>query len=119
MNYYIPAVLESPYAGDIDRNVRYARACMHDMIVNYGEAPFASHLLYTQDGVLKDEIPEERTMGIEAGFAFRGVCHKSVFYIDFGMSSGMEYGLENAEKSGKVYEFRHLPDNLMEWVQQL
>lgn len=44
-------VLESPYAGkdkeEVERNTRYARACVRDCII-HGDAPFASHLLYTQ-----------------------------------------------------------------------
>ena len=31
-------VLESPYAGDVARNVRYARACLRDSLLR-GEAP--------------------------------------------------------------------------------
>lgn len=114
MNNFIPTVLESPYAGDIEKNVKYAQLCMHDMIVNHGEAPFASHLLYTQENVLKDEDPEERILGINAGFAFRDVCKKSVFYVDLGVSRGMELGVEDAEKKGRSIKFRHLPNELME-----
>lgn len=43
-------VLESPYAGDIERNTNYARDCMRDSILR-GEAPIASHLIYTQAGI--------------------------------------------------------------------
>ena len=52
-------IIESPYAGDIEKNVEYARACVRDSL-SRGEAPIASHLLYTQPGILKDEIPSER-----------------------------------------------------------
>ena len=38
-------LLESPYAGYVERNLAYARACMRDCLLR-GEAPFASHLLY-------------------------------------------------------------------------
>lgn len=40
-------ILESPYAGNIEKNVAYARACVRDSL-SRGEAPIASHLLYTQ-----------------------------------------------------------------------
>ncbi len=46
-------ILESPYGGtpeEVERNVKYARACLRDCLLR-GEAPFASHLLYTQPGV--------------------------------------------------------------------
>lgn len=55
----ILVLLESPYAGNVELNVTYARACMRDCLKR-GEAPFASHLLYTQPGVLDDLVPNER-----------------------------------------------------------
>jgi hypothetical protein len=83
-------ILESPYAGFIQRNVDYARKCVKDCL-NKGESPIASHLLLTQDGILDDNIPKERQLGIDAGLAWKKVADKQVFYIDFGMSSGMKY----------------------------
>ncbi|WP_456298617.1 DUF7768 domain-containing protein [Brevibacterium antiquum] len=44
-------VLESPFAGDTPTNLAYARAAMHDSLMR-GEAPFASHMLYTQSRTL-------------------------------------------------------------------
>ena len=35
-------IVESPFAGDTERNIRYARACLADCL-RRGEAPFASH----------------------------------------------------------------------------
>jgi len=61
-----------------------------------GEAPIASHLLYTQEGILKDEIPEERQWGIDAGLAWKEVAEKHVFYVDYGYSRGMEYAKQYA-----------------------
>ena len=82
-------IIESPYAGNIELNLRYLRACMHDAIVNHGEAPFASHGLYTQPGVLRDEDPEERNLGIACGFAWRNIADATIVYIDLGISRGM------------------------------
>lgn len=87
-------VIESPYAGDVERNLAYLRACMADCL-GRGEAPFASHGLYTQPGVLDDRNPEERAKGIEAGFAWRGAADLTVFYTDLGWSSGMQKGLDD------------------------
>jgi hypothetical protein len=56
-----------------------------------GEAPIASHLLYTQDGILDDNIPSERQLGIDAGLAWKHVAAIHVFYIDYGYSTGMLY----------------------------
>jgi hypothetical protein len=81
-------MLESPFAGDIEANLTYARAAMHDSILR-GEAPIASHLLYTQPGILDDNIPEERQLGIACGLAWRRVAEGAVFYIDRGWSKGM------------------------------
>ena len=50
--------LESPYAGDVTENETYARLCMADCLKR-GEAPYASHLFFTQEGLLDDTIKEE------------------------------------------------------------
>ncbi len=99
--------LESPFAGDIERNLRYARACMADSI-RRGEAPIASHLLYTQDGILRDEIAEERQLGIDAGKAWAAKAELTVVYEDLGISTGMEYGIKNAAALGRPVEYRKL-----------
>jgi hypothetical protein len=110
----VTVVIESPYAGDIEKNMRYLAACMHDCIVNHNEAPFASHGLYTQKGVLRDEVPEERKMGIEAGFVMRPLLQKTVVYTDLGYSTGMKYGIKHAEEIGHPIEYRTLGG---EWAQ--
>ena len=76
-------VLESPYAGNVERNVAYARACLADCLAR-GEAPIASHLLYTQPGVLDDTNPEQRKLGINAGFAWNRFADAVVVYEDLG-----------------------------------
>lgn len=100
-------ILESPFAGDVEANTDYARACLRDSLAR-GEAPIASHLLYTQPGVLDDDIPEERSWGIDAGLAWRRVAEGSVVYIDRGISKGMEYGIKAARDAGLPVEFRSL-----------
>lgn len=98
--------MESPYAGDVERNVEYARACMRDCL-NRGESPLASHLLYTQ--VLDDDVPDERRRGIDAGLAWGTVADSSVFYVDRGMSQGMVLAMNRAIDAGRMVEFRQLP----------
>lgn len=105
-------IIESPYAGDIELNLRYLRACMHDCIVNHNEAPFASHGLYTQPGVLDDNVPE-RELGIQAGFAWREVAELTVVYTDLGTSRGMEYGIQHASDLGLPVEYRGLPADVL------
>jgi hypothetical protein len=107
----IRVILESPFAGDIERNIDYARKCVRDSLLR-GEAPIASHLLYTQDGVLDDNIPEERKHGIDAGLAWKSVAEKHVFYIDYGMSRGMEYGLAYATENNIPIEKRTILNNV-------
>ncbi len=96
-------IIESPYAGDVERNVAYARECMADSL-SRGEYPFASHLLYTQPGVLDDTKPEERVLGIDAGLAWGACAQKTAVYMDLGMSKGMQYGLDNARLAGRQIE---------------
>lgn len=103
----ILVIVESPYAGDIERNVKYARACLHDCL-SRGEAPFASHLLYTQPGVLDDNVPEERKKGIEAGLAWGEKAGKTVVYFDYGITKGMQMGIERAKSAGRPVEYRRL-----------
>lgn len=102
-------ILESPFAGDIETNIRYARACVRDSLLR-GEAPIASHLLYTQEGILNDDIPSERQHGIDAGLAWREVATGSVIYTDLGISRGMQYGIDAAITAGIQVEYRTLPD---------
>jgi len=104
----IRVVIESPYAGDVERNLRYVRAAMHDCFMR-DEVPFASHALYTQPGVLRDEVPAEREMGIMGGLIWGKMAEKTVVYTDLGMSRGMEYGIKNAEMVGRPIEYRSIP----------
>ena len=112
------AILESPYAGNVDLHERYARACMHDMLTNHGEAPYASHLLYTQEGVLDDDDPDERQHGIHAGFAWRQAAEYTVVYQDLGISKGMEYGIRDSAEKGRPIVYRTLPADALASVLQ-
>jgi hypothetical protein len=110
-------IVETPYAGanggtdwahdDVQRNLRYLRACMRDCLLR-GEAPYASHALYTQPGVLRDAVAEERALGIRAGFAWRLAAASTVFYLDLGESRGMTAGREHAIKLGHSIAERRL-----------
>lgn len=98
-------IIESPYAGDVRRNTAYARrAMLHSL--RLGEAPFVSHLNYTQ--VLDDTHPEEREMGIEAGLAWRRGASYAVFYLDFDWSPGMRRAHVLYEEEGFPYELRYI-----------
>jgi hypothetical protein len=104
-------VIESPLAGDFNRNIRYARLCALDCLQK-GEAPYASHLFFPQ--MLDDEMIEERELGIKAGFAWANAATKRVVYDDFGMSGGMQRGITHGREIGQEIEYRKLPKYLMD-----
>jgi hypothetical protein len=106
-------IIESPYAGKVDTNVAYARSAMRDSL-NRGEAPIASHLLYTQPGILDDDNAEERLWGINAGFAWASVADLAVFYIDLGWSKGMLDAEAFYKENGFPYEIRLLDGTVTE-----
>jgi len=99
--------IETPYAGDTERNLTYLRACLRDSIQR-GEAPFASHGLYTQPGVLDDDDPDERALGIRAGFEWASRAIVRVFYIDLGISDGMRQAQDHARAIGQPIVLRRL-----------
>jgi hypothetical protein len=104
-------ILESPFAASdaatLARNAAYLRRALRDSLLR-GEAPFASHGLYTLDGALDDTIPEERALGIEAGLAWGKEAERTVVYADHGISPGMRYGIERARREGRPVEYRRI-----------
>lgn len=104
---FIIVSIESPYSGNKELNLRYVRACMKSCLEK-GEAPVASHALFTQEGVLNDDVAEERKLGMEAGFAINMLTSKTVVYTDLGISDGMLKGIERAKQAGRIIEYRNL-----------
>jgi hypothetical protein len=100
-------VVETPFAGDTARNIAYARRCVRDALLR-GEAPIASHLLFPQNGILRDEIPEERAIGIAAGQAWLAVADVVALYVDYGVSPGMRAAMDAAAAAGVAIEIRQL-----------
>ena len=106
-------ILETPFAGNrvdeygepITTYVDYARRCMMDCLER-GEAPMASHLLYTQ--VLDDRDHEQRRLGLDAGHAWREVAEAVVVYSDYLVSGGMREGIQRAESLGIPVEYRSI-----------
>lgn len=88
-------ILESPFKGYVERNVEYARRCVRDSIMR-GEAPLASHLLYTQYGILNDDNEEERNIGLQLGLMWYEKADLCVVYVDFGITEGMNRGIYTA-----------------------
>lgn len=100
---------------ELDENLEYARAALKDCL-HRGEAPYASHLLYTQPGVLDDTVPEERRLGMQAGFTWNERALKTVVYVDRGISNGMREGIKNAGDCNRPVEIRTLGP---EWRNEL
>lgn len=86
----------SPFNGftpeQIRQNIVYARLCMLDSL-GRGEAPYLSHLLYTQ---VWAETPELRAAGLRAGDAWRDSAELVALYCDLGLTPGMERASDGA-----------------------
>jgi hypothetical protein len=104
-------IVESPYAArgleGLQANIDYARQCLAGCL-RRNESPLASHLLYTQPGILDDNIPSERALGIAAGLAWGRIADATVVYIDRGISPGMREGIARAKTEGRPLEYRRL-----------
>ena len=101
-------ILESPHKGNLIQrflNRRYARACLKDSL-RRGEAPLASHLLYTQ--VLDDGSSFDRSLGINAGLIWGDLAEYAVIYIDRGVTPGMGMGINRHLQNGLAIEYRSL-----------
>lgn len=104
---FIRTIIESPFAGNVEKNLTFLRAAMRKCLLQ-GEAPYASHAIYTQPGVLDDNNPDERLHGIDAGLAWADTAQKIVAYTNLGISRGMEYALARHKENGKIVEMRVL-----------
>lgn len=104
-------IVESPYANDDEelfvRNVVYAKNCVMDSF-RRGESPLAFHLLHAQPGLLEDQNPNERALGIQAGMEWTKVADLVAVYNDLGISPGMEIGINTAKAAGVPVEYRQL-----------
>lgn len=92
-------VIESPFAGSVEKNVEYAKRAVRDSICR-GEAPIASHLLLAAHGICNDDVAYERARGIDAGLSWHSAADVIAFYVDLGMSPGMEEAQAHAIKNG-------------------
>ncbi len=101
-------IVESPYAGDISRNEKYLRRAMKSVFA-MGEIPFASHAIYPQ--VLDDLNEKERQLGIEAGYSFWKYAKAIRFFLDYGMSKGMELAFDRAIQEGFPIEVAYIGEN--------
>lgn len=104
----ITMCIESPLAGDFTRNIAYARAALR-YCLEQDVSPYASHLLLAQ--VFNDLTPEQRAAGVRAGLEMGNRCDERWYFIDFGMSSGMERALWESRRLNQPEQFIKLgPD---------
>jgi len=104
-------IIESPYGNDsgelVLRNIRYARSCVHDSLMR-GENPYASHIFFTQSGILDDNNSDERKRGMEAGWEIAILADFVAVYTDLGISKGMGQGIERHKQDNRKIEYRSL-----------
>lgn len=110
-------MIESPYSGDIDRNVRYLLLCMTDAGLLHNELPYASHCYMTQHPRCKNFYVSDydkkwdvwtRETAIESSQRMRHRCDKTVFYTDRGWSRGMQAAKAYCQSHGLPFEERRL-----------
>lgn len=85
----------SPYRGNVEENVKNARAySLKAMIEHPDVLPIAPHLLFTQ--YLDDNDPEQRRIGLDAGLDLLSVCDELWVYGE--PSEGMAAEIRLAEE---------------------
>ena len=88
--------IASPYAGDVEGNVAFAKeACRYAAAQGY--TPVAVHLLYPQ--FLDDRVPQEREAGLKMGRRVLAACDE-FWLCGERMSAGMRAEKAEAERLG-------------------
>lgn len=86
--------ITSPYAGDVEANMAFAKAaCRYAM--EQGCTPIAVHLLYPQ--LLNDAVPTEREAGIRMGLRVLEACDE-LWLCGERLSTGMQVELDAAKR---------------------
>lgn len=98
----------SPYAGDIEKNVKAARVYSR-FAVDKGFIPVAPHLLFPQ--FMDDTDPKERELGLFFGNALMSKCAE-VWVFGSTISAGMEAEIRRAK--WKDYRLRYFTEDLEE-----
>ena len=93
----------SKYAGDTSANtaaaIQYCR-----QVIEQGFMPVASHLLYPASGMLRDDDPRERELGLMFGLALLRVCDEVWVFGD--ISPGMAAEIEEAKRLRKPVKYK-------------
>ena len=111
----IRVILESPLSAvtraAIEFNKQYARRAMLDSLKR-GESPFASHLLFDQPGLLDELNTHDRQLGMAAGQSWYKCAEKVVVYEDYGISAGMQTGINYATVLNIPIEYRRIDEDV-------
>lgn len=98
-------IIESPMKGNYELNACYLNLCIRHSVLR-GEAPIATHKLYV--GPFDDTKPVEREVGMSIISSFIKLSTLTAVYYDVGISPGMQWGMVQARKAGKLIEPRSL-----------
>lgn len=88
--------IASPYAGDVEENVAFAKAACRYAMEN-GATPVAVHLLYPT--FLDDADPAQRQAGLRMGLRVLDACDE-LWLCGDRVSQGMKAELAAAERIG-------------------
>ena len=88
--------IASPYAGDVEGNVAFAKAACRYAAAK-GDTPVAVHLMYPQ--FLDDRVPKEREAGLKMGRRVLAACDE-FWLCGEKLSAGMRAEKAEAERLG-------------------
>jgi len=116
--------IASPYAGDVEYNIKFARAACR-YCIEKGNVPIAVHLLYPP--ILDDADPEQRQTGLKLGRCILEKCDE-LWICGSHISPGMIAEIVEAERLGILIrivsinnihiDFNALPDKINELIRQ-
>ena len=104
--------IASPYAGDVERNVAFAKAACRYAAAQ-GCTPVAVHLMYPQ--FLDDRVPKEREAGLKMGQRVLAACEE-IWLCGERMSAGMK--AEEAEAKRLGIPLRLVPSSAVRSVME-
>lgn len=109
--------IESPFRAterhSREENIHFARACCR-FAIDQKYAPFASHLLYTQDGILDDDEKDQRDLGIEMGLMWGARASEIWFCVREGekISEGMMKAMNFYKYIGKPIQMIEFDEDM-------
>ena len=89
----------SPYRGDVERNLAYARV-LTKFALNNSYIPITPHLYLTQ--VLEEDDPEQRKKGMAAGKELLKQCRYILVGSKYGFTEGMLEEIHIAVENGMI-----------------